>query len=112
MERLEPQSQAVHRGCPEAAINKWIPTHRRLKKEPPSRSGPCRLRDRPEVGAMVVGALEGALAFEACLFVEPAIKLFLGLIELLAAPAHDDPGGGEHFLEREAGRHPAVQNGG
>ena len=66
----------------------------------------------PVVGGetAVVGPLEGALAFEAGLFVQVAVKLFVDVGEDLAAPAHDDPRGGEHLVEREAGGDPAVED--
>jgi hypothetical protein len=69
------------------------------------------LGDRPVVTAAGGRALEGPLALESRLFVKCRVKLFLGLAKGLAAAPHDDPGGLEELIEREARSDSAVRHG-
>src|SRR5262245_22629430 len=67
------------------------------------------LGDRPGVAAMLMRALEGALALKPGLVVERQVKLLLRLVEDLAATAHHDPGGLEDLVEGEARCDPAIK---
>src|SRR5262249_51251225 len=63
---------------------------------------PGGLRDRPGVAAMLIRALEGALALQPGLVVERQVELFVRLGEDLAAAAQHDPGGLEDLVKGEA----------
>ena len=50
---------------------------------------------------MVGDSLERPFSLQASLLVEAAIKLFVGVGELLPSPAHHDPCCGKHLVEEE-----------
>ena len=111
---LERQNALLALGDPESPMTDLPISHHRSRRSSRRMIG-ARLRtgggDWPVLADLaVLGLLERPLALEAGLLVEVEVELLLDFGECLAASSHDDLGGREQLVEREAGGNAAVED--